>query len=182
MQLVLPAKFTQLEQTSQPGSSNFIKEQPDYENQRSSDLNKSTVELNDYTELTVEGTAWNRNEYEQLKESQPDASSGPPNFIDQPTDYEKQRSNDVNKSAVEPNDYTALNVEGTDWDRNEYKQLKESQPDASSGPSSFIDQPTDYEKQRSNDVNKSAVEPNNYTALTVEGTDWARNEYKQLKK
>ena len=123
----MPAKFTQLEQLSQPDGcsdlSNFINQQPEYENQRSNNINKSAVELNDYTELTVKGTDWIQNEYEQLKESQADASSGSSNFNNQQPNYKYQRSNEIHKPAVEPNYYTTLTVEGTDLIQNEYKQL-----------------------------------------------------------
>lgn len=103
--------------------SNFITQQPEYENQRSKNINKSAVELNDYTELTVKGTDWTQNEYEQLKESQADVSSGSSNFNNQQPNYKYQRSNEIHKSAVEPNYYTTLTVEGTDLIQNEYKQL-----------------------------------------------------------
>ena len=114
--------------------------------------------------------------------SQPDASSGSSNFINEQPDYENQQSNDINKSPVEVNDYTALAVKGTDWTRNEYEQLKESQSDASSGLSNFNNQQPDYKYQQPNEINKSVVEPNDYTTLTVEGADWTRNEYQQLRK
>ena len=116
MQTTLPAKVAPLEQMSLPDASSGLS--------ASNDINNSAVELNDYTALTAESTDWAGNEYEQLNENQPGASSGSPSFLNHQTDYENQRSNSINKSAVEPNDYIALTFEGTDWTRNEYKQLK----------------------------------------------------------
>lgn len=115
-QTTLPARVAPLEQMSLPEASSGLS--------ASNDINNSAVELNDYTALTAEGTDWAGNEYEQLNKNHPGASSRSPSFLNHQTDYENQRSNGINKSAVEPNDYTALTFEGTDWTRNEYKQLK----------------------------------------------------------